>query len=185
MQSSRCSYQQRTAPRLFGPPMPRAFLAAATLAPAWQDKASQLNANLHRSVEESERWPQLKRMFSQVEKLDVIKGLSSSRPLSDEGAANVMRFYSYRRRPWSLRVCLWRRDSHMEESHAPNLDAPGTVKRRQPRQTRMASQLVARSLDLESQDCFLLRQTNQAIDAGVFHTMSSPPAMRICCCTMN
>lgn len=132
-------------------------------------KLANLNANLHRSVEESERWPQLKRMFSQVEKLDVIKGLSSSRPLSDEGAANVMRFYSTEGDRGVYAFVYGEEIATSEESHAPNLDAPGTVKRRQPRQTRMASQLVARSLDLESQDCFLLRQTNQAIDAGVFH----------------
>jgi succinylarginine dihydrolase len=42
-------------------------------------------------------------------------------------------------------------------------------RRRPPRQSKLASQLVAQSLQLPSDRCFFVQQTPEAIDAGVFH----------------
>ena len=131
-------------------------------------KLANLNANLHRSIEESERLPQLERMFEAVEHVDVLRGLSSSRPLSDEGAANVMRFFSRVGAGGVYAFVYGNEAAESRESEDNSKKADGK-RRRQPRQTRMASAMVARSLDLEPGDCFLIQQTSDAIDAGVFH----------------
>jgi succinylarginine dihydrolase len=130
-------------------------------------KLANLNANLHRSIEESERFPQLERMFQSVERVEVSRGLCSSRPLSDEGAANIMRLCN-REGNRGVYVFVYGEEASAIEFAKPDSEKSKS-KRRHPRQTRLASELVARSLDLEPSDCFLIQQTNAAIDAGVFH----------------
>jgi succinylarginine dihydrolase len=131
-------------------------------------KLANLNANLHRSIEESERFPQLRRMFEAVDGVDVMSGLYSSRPLSDEGAANIMRFCTSAGIGGVYAFVYGSEVGTVEDAEAV-MKTTGGTKRRHPRQTRMASAMVARSLDLEPSDYFLIQQTSAAIDAGVFH----------------
>jgi succinylarginine dihydrolase len=131
-------------------------------------KLANLNANLHRSIEEAERLPQLETMFKAVAGVDVLRGLSSSRPLSDEGAANLMRFCT-RAGSRGVYAFVYGSEQGGSDDAAGHFQVGAGTRRRQPRQTRMASALLARSLDLEPADCFLMQQTSAAIDAGVFH----------------
>lgn len=131
-------------------------------------KLANLNSNLHRSIEESERLPHFKEMFKAVADVDVLPGLCSSRPLSDEGAANLMRFCSQVGNQ-GVYVFVYGKEQGEDNESARDCHQREVTRRRQPRQTRMASALVARSLDLDPKDCFLIQQTNAAIDAGVFH----------------
>ncbi|MFN7840644.1 MAG: N-succinylarginine dihydrolase [Pirellula sp.] len=131
-------------------------------------KLANLNANLHRSIEESERLPQLAKMFEAVERVDVLRGLCSSRPLSDEGAANQMRFCTWKG-ILGVYAFVYGGEISGSEVAETNRKKTARTKRRQPRQTRVASAMVARSLDLEPDDCFFFQQTSDAIDAGVFH----------------
>lgn len=127
-------------------------------------KMANLNANLHRSIEESDRYPQLMRMFAGVENTGVLGGLFSSRPLSDEGAANVMRFCSPTGANGVYAFVFGEVQNNSAVSATPN-----NRRSRQPRQTRLACELVARSLELNPLDCVFAQQTPEAIDAGVFH----------------
>ncbi|XZE19847.1 N-succinylarginine dihydrolase [Pirellulaceae bacterium SH449] len=127
-------------------------------------KLANLNANLHRSIEESDRFPQLIRMFAGVENTGVLSGLFSSRPLSDEGAANIMRFCSPSGAKGVYAFVFGEVQNSSTASTTTNNRRP-----RQPRQTRLASELVARSLELDPLDYVFAQQTPEAIDAGVFH----------------
>jgi succinylarginine dihydrolase len=131
-------------------------------------KLANLNSNLHRSIEESDRLPHFKEMFKAVTGVDVLRGLCSSRPLSDEGAANLMRFCS-QVGSRGVYVFVYGSERGGNSDGVRNYLQGEVTRRRQPRQTLMASALLARSLDLDPEDCFLVQQTGAAIDAGVFH----------------
>ena len=136
-------------------------------------KVANLNANLHRSIEAAERFSQLRYMFAGVDRVRVLNGLFSSRPLCDEGAANIMRFCGSNGGSGIYALVYGEEfGSAVDRGLALYQDDQPTgkhAKRRQPRQTRLASELMAKALGLRSADYFLLQQTNEAIDAGVFH----------------
>jgi succinylarginine dihydrolase len=122
-------------------------------------KVANLSANLHRSIEATEREAQLRLMFRNVPRVRIEEPLFGSSPLRDEGAANVMRLCA-RDGSQGVYVFVYGEDESAKQS---------IVRRRKPRQTRLACELVARSLGLQTSDIVMACQTVEAIDAGVFH----------------
>jgi len=123
-------------------------------------KVANLSANLHRSIESEERHQQMCSLFANVPRVRVHPALLSCAPLRDEGAANGMRLCS----PFGHDGCyvfVYGSDDGPSELQQS--------RRRPPRQSKLASQLVAQSLQLPSDRCFFVQQTPEAIDAGVFH----------------
>ena len=123
-------------------------------------KVANLSANLHRSIESEERYQQLCSLLANVPGVCVHSALLGCAPLRDEGAANGMRLCSLTGNDGCY-VFVYGSDDGPSELQQS--------RRRPPRQSKLASQLVAQSLQLPSDRCFFVQQTPEAIDAGVFH----------------
>lgn len=131
---------------------------AATVAPAIDCRNSRtsivtanLNGSLHRASEPPQTHADLQTVFSDVAVLHPpLQGGSATR---DEGAANHIRLGNGKRSP-GIHLFV----------HG---DSGST--RFWPRQTRTASESVARNLGLDSTCVFFLQQSAAAIDAGAFH----------------
>lgn len=123
-------------------------------------KVANLSANLHRSVEASERRSQFSRLFASVHGCQVHPELFGCYPLRDEGAANVMRLSSDTG-DGGIYLFVYGSDDHGFHSWQS--------RKRFPRQSKLASQLLSQSLKLPNNRCVFAEQTSAAIDAGVFH----------------
>ncbi len=116
-----------------------------------------LCSNLHRSQEALERLATLREFFSSVPKVRLHGPLPSSTPLRDEGAANHMRLWGESNES-GVNVFVFSEDS-----------GDGTSQKFPSRQSKHASQAIARQHCLLPENTFMLRQHPQAIEAGVFH----------------
>jgi succinylarginine dihydrolase len=136
---------------------------AATIAPATDtiDKTlhilpANLTSNLHRGQETMGRRQQLVSLFRNVPRACVDLPLPSVTPLRDEGAAN------------HIRLCdpSGTRGIHLFV-HGPQ--GSNDAIRFLSRQSELASRQAAHVLRLPHEKCLFAAQSQEAIDAGVFH----------------
>lgn len=117
-----------------------------------------LASTLHRAQEAEQNYTLLKIMFGDAAR--VHKPLPACVSLTDEGAANHMRF------------CGKHGDAGVEVfvygKEAANADAPSPSKY-PARQTYESVKMLARSHHLADERTVFIQQTPEAIDAGVFH----------------
>jgi len=131
---------------------------AATVSPA-PDSAdgrchlsvANLASNLHRSIEAAETEQQLRMIFPDASRFKVHSALPA--PLGDEGAANHMRLCEYHGAP-GVEVFVY------------GDRQPGGFP---ARQSRAASEAVARRHGLDPARTIFARQSDAAIQAGAFH----------------
>ncbi len=136
---------------------------AATISPAPDTEDGQLHItianlvnSLHRAQEADERYTLFTTLFGAV--AQVHPPLSACVPYGDEGAANHMRL-SASHGDEGVEIFVYGRD-----------DASGDVPHRFPaRQTRKASEAVARLHHVPKERCVFVQQHPHAIDQGVFH----------------
>jgi succinylarginine dihydrolase len=118
-----------------------------------------LMSHLHRSLEAPTTTRVLRAVFSDPGRFVVHDPLPSARELGDEGAANHTRFVSASGE--GIEMFVYGRTSFAPEAPAP---------RRFPaRQTREASEAIARRHGLAPARTVFAQQHPDAIDAGVFH----------------
>ncbi|MCL4124276.1 UNVERIFIED_CONTAM: hypothetical protein GTU68_024472, partial [Idotea baltica] len=115
--------------------------------------AANLSSTLHRSIEHPSTHRLLNFIFSDTRRFAVHPALPSQSGLRDEGAANHTRLC-----PLDFK------------NQNDTLDQSSTAPETFPaRQTKLASQSIARLHQLKPEDTFFLQQNPAAIDAGVFH----------------
>ncbi len=138
---------------------------AATIAPSADTSDGRVHivvANLatlfHRSLEADGTFDALARIFSDARHFVIHRPLPSHPSLGDEGAANHMRLAATHGAP-GVHVLVYGRSA---------ADAPeaSTVPRRQSRE---ASESVARHFHLQGGRALFVRQSRRAIEAGAFH----------------
>jgi succinylarginine dihydrolase len=137
---------------------------AATVSPSADSADGRVHitpANListfHRSIEVPATFSILKKLFAADSKFAVHQPLPSSATFSDEGAANHVRLSS--QNPGKgLQIFTYGRDNQSQE----RLKFPA-------RQTREASQSIARLHELHLAYTLYFKQTARAIEAGAFH----------------
>jgi succinylarginine dihydrolase len=138
---------------------------AATVAPS-RDTADRrvhvtpanLQQMFHRAIEPATTTRVLRAIFADAARFVVHDPLPGGGQLADEGAANHTRLATSR---GAAHVFAWGRSAWC--------DAPAP--RRYPaRQTREASEAVARLHQLDADRCFFPQQRPDGIDAGAFHT---------------
>lgn len=143
---------------------------AATVAPSrdtadgrLQIVVANLSSTLHRSIEHRSTFGNLKQIFADEACFGVSPALPSQPGLADEGAANHTRLsaFDYQVDQKGLALFTYGVDSLARESIAP--------KKFPARQTKLASESIARQLQLDEEFCLYLQQSPAAIDAGVFH----------------
>ena len=122
-----------------------------------------LSSTLHRSIEHPSTSRLLKCIFADEKHFAVHPALPSQSGLRDEGAANHTRLspVDYQHSTAGLEIFVYGANSLDQESAAP--------KTFPARQTKLASQSIARLHQLNPDDTFFLQQNPAAIDAGVFH----------------
>jgi succinylarginine dihydrolase len=120
-----------------------------------------LSSTLHRSIEHPSTWGNLNAIFAAPEHFAVHPALPSQLGLNDEGAANHTRLHPQDSQGGGIQLFVFGVDSLNRSSASP--------KRFPARQTRLASESVARLHQLDSARTFFWQQNPQAIDAGVFH----------------
>lgn len=119
-----------------------------------------LENKLHRSIEHETTGRVLARVFSDPERFAHHPALPSCDTLGDEGAANHTRLSPSHDAP-GLHVFVYGRVALDDDAPRP---------RRFPaRQTREASEAIARLSHLPEERRFFLAQNPEVIDAGVFH----------------
>lgn len=133
---------------------------AATVCPAVDSTdgathitVANLISSLHRAIEPEQTREDLEHLFSQI--AEVHPPLAGGAAMRDEGAANHMRLGAGGDRP-GLHLFV----------HGDGQPAP---QKYWPRQTRSACRAVARTLALDPERVFYLKQSARAIDAGAFH----------------
>ena len=138
---------------------------AATVAPSVDTADGRVHivvANLatlfHRSIEAEETFDVLARIFSDSKHFAVHRALPSHTSFGDEGAANHMRVASTHAEP----------GVHMFVYGKAAADT-GSASAFPVRQTREASEAVARCLHLDKGRSLFVRQSRRAIEAGAFH----------------
>ena len=145
---------------------------AATVSPSADTSSGRVEitpANLstlfHRSIEVEWTTHVLRSIFSDPKHFTVHDALSSSMAFSDEGAANHTRFAKGHGQP-GVEFFVFGRDGipGTGDDAAPNIN-----RRFQGRQTREASEAIARIHGLDPERVVLGCQNPDAIDAGVFH----------------
>lgn len=122
-----------------------------------------LSSTLHRSIEHPSTWRNLKAIFPDPELFAVHPALPSQAGFSDEGAANHTRLgpIGFQDSHAGLQVFVYGVDQ---------LDRSSTSPAKFPaRQTRLASESVARRHQLSAERTFFWQQNPKSIDAGVFH----------------
>ena len=117
-----------------------------------------LIANEHRAIEAQQTTQTLRAIFREPDRFAVHDPLPALQPFGDEGAANHSRVCTSHAEP-GTHVFVYGRDAG-----EPQLD--GGLPRRQ---TRAASQAVARLGQVDEQRRVFVRQSAAAIDAGAFH----------------
>ncbi len=140
-------------------------------------KIANLTANIHRVAEGKERFRQLRELFANVASIRIEKGLPSTTPLRDEGAANVMRLSSPSIRDGFYLFVYGEQTGgpgvSLEVTPGTPGETPGSLDASPrcafARQTSLASSLVAKSLALLPERVQFIQQTQDAIGAGVFH----------------
>ena len=122
-----------------------------------------LSSTLHRSIEYPSTGRLLKFIFGDQQHFAVHPALPSQAGLRDEGAANHTRLcpLGFQNQTAGLEVFVFGADPMDRESTAP--------KKFPARQTKLASESIARSHQLKDKTTFFLQQNSVAIDAGVFH----------------
>jgi succinylarginine dihydrolase len=118
-----------------------------------------LASKLHRSLEASSTERLFRTIFGDEEKFAIHPPLCGGQQLSDEGAANHTRLCVSWEGP-GLHVFVYGRDFR---------DKLGTGRHFWPRQTLEASRTVARLNGLSERNAVFVKQSPEAIDAGVFH----------------
>ena len=112
-----------------------------------------LNASLHRSMEPQQSESDLRQ--SLASSCIVYGELPGGAAMRDEGAANHMRLGTGQNAP-GIHLFVFG-------------DGDPSPNRYWPRQTRLASEAIARQHKLDSANTFFLKQNPKAIDAGAFH----------------
>ena len=137
---------------------------AATVSPSADTDDGRVHltpANLvstaHRSFESEQTTTMLGRLFTDPERFVVHDAMPATAAFADEGAANHGRLV-----PSHGDAGIEMFVFGAESNDAPTLGFPR-------RQSRMASELIARSHGLASEQTMLVRQSPIAIDAGAFH----------------
>lgn len=142
---------------------------AATVSPGsnedlrLQITTANLASTLHRSIEHPSTYANLKQIFSDETQFCVRPALPSQPGLADEGAANHTRLcpIGFEGDRDGLELFVYGVDTLASNSLAPS--------KFPARQTKLASQSIARRHGLDDQRYLLIQQSPQAIDAGVFH----------------
>jgi len=148
---------------------PRLAKVALSASPMWVANAATLTrqngqihitpanlaAQLHRASEVDFTSRVLRRIFSDPNTFRHHEPVFAHPDLGDEGAANHMTLWGEHQR---LEIFTY---GFEHGGDAPKVHAP--------RQSRSASEAVARAHELADQDLLLLQQHPNAIDAGVFH----------------
>ena len=119
-----------------------------------------LVSHFHRSLEAATTTRVLRSIFTDPRHFVVHEPLPPAPQLGDEGAANHMRFASRSGEP-GVEVFVYGRAAFASEAPAPRRFAT--------RQTREASEAVARRHGLAPERTLLAQQHPDAVDAGVFH----------------
>lgn len=117
-----------------------------------------LISNLHRSIEPAETSRLFEKLFSDDTRFVVHPPLPASVDMADEGAANHLRLAPDHAAP-GLEIFVYGRDRSMSPESWRFI----------PRQTRAASEAIARRHRLDPAAVLFIRQNQEAIDAGVFH----------------
>lgn len=122
-----------------------------------------LSSTLHRSIEHPSTSRLLQFIFSDSQHFAVHPALPSQAGLRDEGAANHTRLcpLGFQNPTGGLEIFVYGANPLDQNSVAPETFPA--------RQTKLASQSIARLHHLNSYDTFFLQQHPAAIDAGVFH----------------
>jgi succinylarginine dihydrolase len=119
-----------------------------------------LVSHFHRSLEAPTTTRVLRAIFNDAEKFVVHESLPAAAQFGDEGAANHMRFEAGAATP-GIELFVYGRVS---------LDANAAAPQRYPaRQTREASEAIARRHGLDPDRTLFAQQNPAAIDAGAFH----------------
>ena len=118
-----------------------------------------LSSNFHRSIETKETAKILQTIFPPGGRFVHHQPLPATPLLADEGAANHIRLCAAENRN-ALHVFVYGTDRDAGQIETEKFP---------PRQTRQASQAVARLLCLSPDHVLFIRQNPKAIDAGVFH----------------
>ena len=146
---------------------------AATISPSADTESGRVEitpANLstlfHRAIEAPATTRLLRRIFPDERFFAVHDPLVASAAFSDEGAANHTRFARGHEHP-GVEFFVYGRDG-LKIADGDH-EASGSSFRFQGRQTREASEAVARRHGLDPARVVYGRQTQEAIDAGVFH----------------
>ncbi|MEL7497274.1 MAG: N-succinylarginine dihydrolase [Planctomycetota bacterium] len=144
---------------------------AATVSPANDTNDSRLHitvanlaSTLHRSIEADATFGNLGEIFRSPELFRLNKHLTmGATSMADEGAANHTRLcpIGFDNGTSGLELFVYGVDTLNQTSDAPS--------KFPARQTRLASQSIARLHGLDHENCFFLQQNPKAIDAGVFH----------------
>ncbi len=117
-----------------------------------------LSSMFHRSLEAPTTLAVLRRVFARTEHFVVHEPLPAGAAFSDEGAANHIRLETSR---GSRHVFGWG-TSAFDPDEASRVPLA--------RQTREASESVARALALPAERCLFARQDPRGIEAGAFHS---------------
>ena len=122
-----------------------------------------LSSTLHRSIEHPSISRLLRSIFSNEQHFAVHPALPSQAGLRDEGAANHTRLCppNFQNLTAGLEIFAYGANPLDKNSAAPQTFPA--------RQTRLASESIARLHQLNPADTFFLQQNPDAIDAGVFH----------------
>lgn len=138
---------------------------AATVAPSADTRdgrvhftIANLSSKLHRALEAGATETLFRQIFADPAHFSVHPPLQAGQQLSDEGAANHTRLWRPGH-PAGLHVFVYGRDFRDEPRGG----------RFWPRQTLEASRTVARLHGLNDTQVLYLKQSREAIDAGVFH----------------
>lgn len=136
---------------------------AATVSPSADTEDGKLHltpANLltmlHRSLEHSDTYELLRRIFPASAHFEVHSALPDHAAFSDEGAANHVRLCAAHGQQ-GVELFVYGRERDEDTSGFP------------ARQSRLASECVARSHKLASARTVFARQSRTAIDSGAFH----------------
>ena len=122
-----------------------------------------LSSTLHRSIEHPSTGRLLKSIFGVEQHFAVHPALPSQAGLRDEGAANHTRLCpaNFLNSTAGLEIFVYGANPLDQKSAAPE--------KFPARQTKLASESIARLHQLDPENTFFLQQNPDAIDAGVFH----------------
>lgn len=136
---------------------------AATVSPSADTRdgrlhltAANLSTMLHRSVEHPDTTASLQAIFGSDEYFAIHAALPMHPDFADEGAANHVRLCG-RHGECGVELFVYGRDAGESITGFP------------ARQTRLASESIARGHCLEASRCVFARQSAEAINAGAFH----------------